>query len=352
MSRAPVHLYRWAPQDWLTSRVRARAIRTGDPHLAAIYRDIIDVLRMAGGPIAADPLELEDLLHWPVEEIERVVGILLEMGNRTTTRGGLYRTDDGRLSCRRVEDDIAADLEFRGKKAEAGRIGGERSATSRRDRLGSAQPARSSASEDRSNTSAAPKHCFDVVEAGSKLPLPLPLPAPLPPPQPLPLPAASAAADPAGRDADVYLHALETEWPVSPLPLRLGAVKAINERLDDLPPIDTFRTNVQQWAQTSQWQRGYLPTNPGRWIRDGGADNPPPSAKGERREPSIDDARRAVESDIASNYRNRLLDEDRRDVLIERARAATTRDDLDELRGDIETIIAVATEGQRQEAMG
>src|SRR5204863_415075 len=55
---AKTHIMRWAPQDYRTSRSRARSIQTRDPMLRLVYLEALFALYEAGCSLSADPTEV------------------------------------------------------------------------------------------------------------------------------------------------------------------------------------------------------------------------------------------------------------------------------------------------------
>ncbi len=73
----PCHLVRWAPADYLGSKVRLRAMRTGDSVLRFFYPELLNVLYTQGGSVTA--ADLVELLSLPVEEVMRCATICVEL---------------------------------------------------------------------------------------------------------------------------------------------------------------------------------------------------------------------------------------------------------------------------------
>jgi len=117
------HIQRWAPQDWRTSRVRARSAMTGDYMLRLVYLESLSALYEAGGYLPADPDLLADELLLPAGEIARCLPILDALARSRGGRGGLLIEDD-RISNPRVSADLAEEQAYRDGQAEHGRQSG------------------------------------------------------------------------------------------------------------------------------------------------------------------------------------------------------------------------------------
>lgn len=110
---APQHLVSWAPNDWLTSRTRARSAMTGDAMLRTVYFELINVLYANGGELPSDARGLSDLLLLPVGEIERTLPILCEIGS--------IEVDGGVLRQPRVSRELQRCQELTSKRRAAAR---------------------------------------------------------------------------------------------------------------------------------------------------------------------------------------------------------------------------------------
>lgn len=111
---APQHLVSWAPNDWLTSRVRARSALQQDWMLRTVYFELLNVLYANGGDVPADPSCLSDLLLLPADEIERRLPVLVEIGSITVA--------DGVVRQPRVTKELRRYDELTMKRREAARI--------------------------------------------------------------------------------------------------------------------------------------------------------------------------------------------------------------------------------------
>jgi hypothetical protein len=116
---------RWAPQDYRTSRVRARSAMTKDAMLRLVYLEALSALYEAGGSLPADPAALADELLLPAKEIARCLPILDEIARSGTGRGGLL-VQDGRVTNGRVTADLKDEQEFRAQQAAFGRKRGRK----------------------------------------------------------------------------------------------------------------------------------------------------------------------------------------------------------------------------------
>lgn len=174
------HRMLWYPQDWRTSRVRARSIRTNDPMLRLVYRELLDALYEAGGELPSDPETLADELALPPQEIERCLPILAEIGKHG--RGGIT-VEDGRVRNARVSEDLADEARFRAEQVEIGARGGRRRAASmtpaeRSEAARKAANARHKRSDCEAD--AKPMRSGGYAHATNVLSPPLPPPPPLP----------------------------------------------------------------------------------------------------------------------------------------------------------------------------
>lgn len=191
-----VHIMRWAPQDWRTSRVRARSAMTGDHMLRLVYFEALNALHEAGGELPADPEALADELMLPAEEIARCLPILAAIAQRGG-RGGLL-VEDGLVRNPRVVEDLQAEASYRADQATFGKV----SAAARRAKGGSAQP------QGRPNRrskvpSGSPEPAPEgTLRVPSTSPEPEPEPVPNPPyPYPSPTPSPENNGTPPGPPA-------------------------------------------------------------------------------------------------------------------------------------------------------
>lgn len=155
------HFLRLATQDYLTSRVRIRSIRTGDHVLAHVYLEALICLHEAGGSLSADPKVLADKLGLPAEQIERCLPILDEIARAPESRGGLL-VEDGRITNRRVADELRAENAFKEHQAEVGRIGGQKAGKGRPSVRGTPNADRATPNDDRAS-SGEPKPSVSVT---------------------------------------------------------------------------------------------------------------------------------------------------------------------------------------------
>lgn len=112
---APAHVIGWAPQDWLTARIRTRTLMSGDLALRCIYFELLNVLYANGGSLSNDHTELAHLLMVPEDEIARCVPLLVDYG--------YIEVEDGHLTNRRVTSELEAVVERRERAVEYGRRG-------------------------------------------------------------------------------------------------------------------------------------------------------------------------------------------------------------------------------------
>lgn len=113
---APVHIMRWAPQDWLSSSLRGELALTSDHLSRAVYRDLLDVLHNRGGYIERSRVAGACLVQ--ASEAEQALKVLL-------AAGAIEETDDGRIFNARVLADLASERDYQEEKRGAGSRGGE-----------------------------------------------------------------------------------------------------------------------------------------------------------------------------------------------------------------------------------
>lgn len=94
----------FSPQDYRSSRVRARSMRTADPVLRLVYIELLFALWESDGSLPADPATLADQIGVEASEIERCLPILESIGRRG--RGGL-KIESGMVSNARILEEIA-----------------------------------------------------------------------------------------------------------------------------------------------------------------------------------------------------------------------------------------------------
>lgn len=115
--KTPIHLWgRWCPSDFLEDETVKLVAARGDTVSLAVYFMALQASHRAGGDLPADREELAALLGMPRRVVERGLAIWLE-------RGKLIE-DGGRLFHRRVQVEVATELEFRESQADCGRKGG------------------------------------------------------------------------------------------------------------------------------------------------------------------------------------------------------------------------------------
>lgn len=169
MATDRTHIQRWAPQDYRTSKVRARSIRTSDPMLRLVYLEILFALFERGGELPDDLEVLTDELGLPAEQIAAALDTLSRLqASDAASRGGILR-GGGRISNPRVSEELAAEAEFRKTQAELGRKGG-----------------RAKAKRSLSGRQAKPKRSLTDRQAIAQRSVSPPAPAPAPTPTPAP----------------------------------------------------------------------------------------------------------------------------------------------------------------------
>lgn len=119
---APHHFIHLAWADLLGSRVRSRALKMGEPGLWTLYLELLFASYAAGGRLPAEPELLSDDVVTPLDEVRRLLPILLELG-RLPGAAGLRIDEDGSLINVRVVQEFAAERAYREAKAESGREG-------------------------------------------------------------------------------------------------------------------------------------------------------------------------------------------------------------------------------------
>jgi len=115
------HFLPFAVQDYRTSKVRARAIRTGDKDLRTFYLELLFALAETGGSLPVDSEVLADETGVEIQAVTRCLPILEEIGK--TGRGGIV-VAEGRVSNRRLTETISERDAYRRRQAEHGRKGG------------------------------------------------------------------------------------------------------------------------------------------------------------------------------------------------------------------------------------
>ena len=122
MKNKVTHFMRFSVQDWRTSRVRSRSVTTADPLLRLFYLEALIAMYEHGGTLPCDSEALSDIVMLRVEDVERCLPVLLDLGKRG--RGGFIRVGDDRITNQRVVDDLQEDREYRENAAKVGRKGG------------------------------------------------------------------------------------------------------------------------------------------------------------------------------------------------------------------------------------
>lgn len=170
MATDRTHIQRWAPQDYRTSKVRARSIRTGDPMLRLVYLELLFALFERGGELPDDLEVLTDELGLPAEEIESALDTLSRLqAADAASRGGILR-EGGRISNPRVSEELADEAEYRKSQAALGRKGGR-------------AKAKASLSGRQAKTKRPPSDRQANAQRSVSPPAPAPAPTPTPAPE-------------------------------------------------------------------------------------------------------------------------------------------------------------------------
>jgi len=108
----PVHIMHWAPQDWLSSPLRAQLALERDHVARLLYRELLDAIHAAGGRIRRS--EIPGAVMLSAEEVDLGLVRLLQSG-RVVERGGF-------ISNPRVRKEIDGVLGDRKRDAERKRL--------------------------------------------------------------------------------------------------------------------------------------------------------------------------------------------------------------------------------------
>jgi hypothetical protein len=113
--KVPIHLQRWAPQDYhLDEHVRLLKARR-DYRTLTFYRHFLDHSFTSGGDLPADPEALAAIVEMPTKDVKTSLAFCL---------GRLLTQDGDRLHQKRVLREVAEELEYRELQADRGRLGG------------------------------------------------------------------------------------------------------------------------------------------------------------------------------------------------------------------------------------
>jgi uncharacterized protein YdaU (DUF1376 family) len=113
--RVPIHIMRWAPQDYHADEHVKLLKARRDYRTLTFYRHFLDQSFASGGDLPADPEALAAVVEMPRRDVEHALAFCL---------GRLIAQDGERLFQKRVRRDVATELEFREVQAEHGKKGG------------------------------------------------------------------------------------------------------------------------------------------------------------------------------------------------------------------------------------
>lgn len=184
----PIHIQRWAPQDFTNDPIVRLQLARRDYEALSFYVLVLNHSFMEGGDLPADPEALAAIIGMPVDVVKRVLPIFLNCEKPKLV------VEETCLFNPRVRREIRNELRYRAEKKRLGKRGGEASARKRKVKQ-------------------LVDHVVDQVVDGSSSP-PAPTPAPSPAPLPTPPPVAAradaamalkAAVEATGRPADELL---------------------------------------------------------------------------------------------------------------------------------------------------
>lgn len=155
MSRAPIHIMRFAPSDYVNDPVVKLALARRDLAASAFYPLFLFHSHMEGGSLPAALALLAAAVGMKEGDVRKAVAFWVEHGKLVER--------DGRLYNRRVAEEVAKELEFRAEQSDYGKLGGR----PRKD----AQPM---------NKEKATLSDPESPPAPSPAPAPVPAPAPAP----------------------------------------------------------------------------------------------------------------------------------------------------------------------------
>lgn len=113
MSRAPVHIMRFAPADYLLDAFVQRCYRTRSHRTLAFYTGFLFRSHLEGGSLPADPHTLASYLSMQVRD---VVSALQEC-----VTAGKLKIENGRVFHKRVVAEVSDELAYRAQQAEFGK---------------------------------------------------------------------------------------------------------------------------------------------------------------------------------------------------------------------------------------
>jgi len=111
----PVHIMHWAPQDWLSSPLRAQLALERNHVARLLYRELLDAVHAAGGQIRRSVIPGAVMLS--AEEVDVGLVRLLESG-RIVERGGFISNPRVRKDINRVVVDRKRDAERKRQERE------------------------------------------------------------------------------------------------------------------------------------------------------------------------------------------------------------------------------------------
>jgi hypothetical protein len=114
--RTPIHIMRYAPADFEGDEAVKLVIRRRDYRAYAFYQAFINHSFMAGGDLPDDPERLAVTLGWHLSDVKAAL--------RWWLREGKIVSQNGRLYQKRVQREIAQELEYRELQSARGRRGG------------------------------------------------------------------------------------------------------------------------------------------------------------------------------------------------------------------------------------
>lgn len=116
MSRAPVHIMRFAPADYLLDAFVKDCYRRRDHRTLAFYTGFLFTSHLEGGSLPADPTRLAAHLGMAVSDVTPALTRCVEAEK--------LRVKDGRVYHKRVASEVADELAYRDQQSEFGKLGG------------------------------------------------------------------------------------------------------------------------------------------------------------------------------------------------------------------------------------